>query len=184
MTRWLKTVKKGYLEKKKSGCVLTWCTPQLDLIVCTYSCKQSPSVGGPGPEWSSRTRIRTPPPGTEPAHPLVPPGYRSVWRTLKTRGRVLRLRVSSARSAFPSNVEKVSKFVFFLKNSKVFPGFISSLWAADRDMLRLNMCCRLNDLLEENQWLYCCGGMFSGSQSSDLRGSGANLHYLCLKSLD
>ena len=68
--------------------------------------------------------------------------------------------------------------------SKVFPGFTSFLWAAHTDVLRLNLCCRLNDLLEENQWADCCGGMFSGSQSSDLRGSGANIHYLCLKSLD
>ena len=103
----------------------------------------------------------------------------------KTQGRVSRLRVSSACSAFPSNVERMSKFVFFLvKTSKVFPGFSSSLWAADTDVLRLNMCCRLNDLLAENQWANCFGGTFPGSQSSDLRGSRANLHYLCLKPLD
>ena len=87
MTRWLKTVQKGYQEKKKSGCGLIYCTPQLDLIVCTDSCRQKTESISPGPEWSSRTRIRTPPPGTEPAHPLVPPGYRSVCRTLKTQGR-------------------------------------------------------------------------------------------------
>ena len=111
------------------------------ILLYVLTVADSPSVVGPGPQWSSRTRIRTPPPGKEPAHPLVPPGYRSVWRTLKIRGRVSRLRVSSARSAFPSNVEKVSKFVFFLvKNSKVFPGFISSLWAAYTDVLRLIMC--------------------------------------------
>ena len=142
-------------------------------MVCTDSCRQSPSVRGQGPEWSSRTRLRTPPPGTEPAHPLVPPEYRSVWRTLKTRRRVSRLRVSSARSAFPSNVEKVSAKCFLVSSP-----------LSDTDVLKLNMCCRLNDLLEENQWADCCCGTFSVSQSSDLRGSEANLHYLCLKSLD
>ena len=107
----------------------------------------SPSVGGPGPEWSSRTRIRSPPTGTEPAHPLVPPGYRSVWRTLKTSRRVLRLCVSSTRSAFPSDVEKSVKVCFSLL--KTINCFISSLWDADTNVLRLNMCCRLIDLLEE-----------------------------------
>ena len=62
--------------------------------------------------------------------------------------------------------------------------FLVSSPLSDTDVLRLNMCSRLNDLLEENQWPDCCGGTFSGSQSSDLRGSGANLCYLCLKSLD
>ena len=35
------------------------------------------------PEWSSGTKSRTRPPGTEPAHPLGPPGHRSVCRHQK-----------------------------------------------------------------------------------------------------
>ena len=50
MTRWLKTVQKGFQEKKISGCGLTCCTPQLDNIVCTDSCRQSIS-------WRTRTRM-------------------------------------------------------------------------------------------------------------------------------